>query len=85
MRLSGLTPEQIIALAEASGSPALKLLVTGHIQAGNAHLAEVCLSIPAYKLVILDLALPQALARAAEAGAVAAVAAHLDSEAKTRE
>ena len=79
-----MTPAQIIALADASGSPALKLLVTGHIQAGNVHLAEACLSIPAYKLAILDLALPQALARASEAGAVAAVAAHLRDEAKTR-
>ena len=54
-------------------------MVIGHLQAGNHHLAEACLAIPAYKLAILDLALHQALERVAEAGAVAALAAHLSN------
>lgn len=77
--MPGLTPAQILAIAEITGSPVLRLLVVGHLQAGNHHLAEACLNIPAYKLAILDLALPQALERVAEAGAVAAVVAHLSN------
>lgn len=73
--MPNLTPAQILAIAEITGSPVLKLLVIGHLQAGNHHLAEQCLTIPAYKLAILDLALPQALERVAEAGAVAAIIA----------
>lgn len=74
-----LTPFQILAAAEITGSPVLKLLVIGHLQAGNHHLAEQCLAIPAVKLAILDMAFPQALESVAAAGAVAAVVAHLSN------
>ena len=74
-----LTPTQIIALAEAAGSPALLALVHGHLNNGHPALAERCLGLTALQLAVLDVAFAKALERAAEAGAVAAVVARLEA------
>ena len=54
-------------------------LVHGHINNGHPALAEACLRIPPAKLALIDATFARALERAAEAGAVAAVAARMES------
>lgn len=68
-----MTPEEIIAKAQASGSPALEALVMGHIAAGRPGMAWLALGLDAETLAALDAYFTEARSTAALLGiAVAA-------------
>lgn len=70
-----MTPEEILARAALSDSPALHALVTGHLQTGRPAMAEAALRLPVDALAALDAWLAAEMEKAAHAGAVAALMA----------
>lgn len=74
-----MTPEDILARAALSDSPALHALVTGHLQAGRPDMAEAALRLPVDALAALDAWLAEAVERASLAGALAALIAGGDT------
>lgn len=77
--IQGMTPAEILARAAEVESPALHALVIGHLQAGRQDMAEAALWLPPETLARLDAWLTAEMARAAHAGALAALMAGGDT------
>ena len=68
-----MTPEQMVAAARASGSPALEALVVGHLAAGRIGMAAIALRLPPEAWPVLDNAFEEAKAEATVLGMLGAM------------
>jgi len=67
-----MTPEQMVAAAHASGSPALEALVVGHLAAGRIGMAAMALALSPDVLAEIDRRFAEAKDDAAKLGIMTA-------------